>query len=307
MTVALMASPQAAEVKLRAVSFQPEKVVFAKYFYRWVRETNKRCDGKVEISVIGPDAIRPILQWSALKSGSVDMYFGPANFYRGVIPKADVLNLAHNDPAEQRRNGVWAVLNTLHNEQMNAWYLTTLIAGIKFFVYTTKPANGGRFEGLRLRSVPLYDGFMRSLGAYTRHLAATDIGDALERGEIDGYGWPLWGVDTFGWDKFTKYRYGPGFLNTASPVLVNLDKWKSLANDQRRCLSDMAEWVESVWPKWRAAEDRVQLAILRKAGIRYVDLGPEFASKAEGIYWGMLRTAEPDFVQRMKPLLGSSN
>ncbi len=304
MTAAIMASAHAAEVKLTAASFQSENVIFTKHFFQWVRETNERCDGTVEIAVIGPDSIRPILQWSALKDGRIDMYFGPANFYRGVLPEIDVFNLAHNDPSEQRQTGAWSVLNDLHNAGMNAWYLTTLIAGVKFFIYTTKPAAGERFDGLRLRSVPLLGHFMRSVGAETKYMAATEVLAALERGEIDGYGWPLWGVDTFGWETLTKYRYGPGFLNTAAPVLVNLDKWKSLSDKQRGCLTEMAEWVEREWPKWRDAENRAQLAVLDRAGIQYIDLGSDFARKAEDINWRILGATEPAFVEQIKPLLG---
>lgn len=305
--VDLVAVPRAAEVKLTAASFQPESVVFAKHFFRWVRETNRRCAGKLTIDVIEPQAIEAQKQWYALQIGEVDMYFGPANYYRGALPQGDVFNLAQNDPAAQRRNGAWAILNTLHNENLNAWYLTALIAGVDFFLYTTEPANDGRFDGLRLRSVPLYENFLRSLGAQTQTLLAEQVGAELESGTIDGYVWPRWGLDVFGWDQFTKYRYGPGFLNTEAPILVNLDRWRSLSDDQRNCLSDMAIWLEAEWPGWRAAEDAIQLASLEKAGIEYVDLGADFARRAEDQLWAQLEQAEPEFVQQIRPLLTSNN
>lgn len=298
-----LAGPAAAEeAKLRAASFQAEAVSFAKYFHRWVGEINRRCVGQVSISVVGPDEIPAELQWHELKNGRIDVYYGPANYYRGALPHADVFNLAHNSPAEQRRNGAWAILNALHNEHMNAWYLTSLSAGIPFFIYTTKPAEGGRFEDFRLRAVPLYEGFLRTLGAEPHYMPASAVRAALENGTIDGYGWPLWSAG-LGWEKSVKYRYGPGFLNTAAPVLVNLDRWRSLSDAQRQCLTDMAIWIEGEWPNWRAGEDARQTALLEKAGVEYIDLGPEFARKPEDIYWAMLDKAEPDYVRRVKPLL----
>ena len=305
--VGFVAIPGAAEVKLTAASFQPESVVFAKHFFQWVRETNNRCAGKLTIEVLEPEAIEPQRQWYALQIGEVDMYFGPANYYRGALPQGDVFNLAQNDPAAQRRNGAWAILNALQNEKLNARYLTALIAGVEFFLYTTEPAIDGRFDGLRLRSVPLYENFLRSLGAQTRTVSAELLRTELERGTLDGYIWPLWGLDVFGWDQFTKYRYGPGFLNTAAPVLVNLDKWQSLADDQRDCMSDMAIWLEAKWSEWRAAEDAAQLAVLEPAGIEYVDLGTDFARWAEELLWAQLEQAEPEFVQQIRPLLTSGD
>ena len=301
--LSISASASAAEVRLTAASFQGEQVVFAKSFYQFVAETNQRCRGKVAIDVVGPETIQSERQWFELRNGGIDVYFGPANYYRGELGEADVLNLAKLDPAEQRRNGAWAILNELHNKKLNAWYLTTLIAGGKFYVYTSKPMTNGRFDGLRLRAVPLYKIFVENLGAQTTYMPATDIRSALENGTIDGFGWPLWGLDYFGWEKLVRYRYGPGFMNTAAPVLVNLDRWKSLSEEQRQCLNDMAMWIEKMDPIWRAEEDTRQLAILDRARIEYVDLGPEFARGPENIYWKMLRISAPDFAREIRPLI----
>jgi len=301
--LATLVPARAAEVKLKAASFLPERVIFAKYFYRWTREVNRQCAGKVKISVVGPAAIKSLEQWNALKNGVVDMHYGPANYYKGVMPGGDVFTVARNDTVTQRRNGAWAMLNKLHNEKLNAWYLTTLSNGLKFYVFTTKPAPGNKFDGFRLRSTPLYDGFFRSLGAHPVRMAPPAVYTALERGTVDGYGWPSWGIGDFGWDKFTKYQYGPGFFSAAVPILVNLDRWNSLSDDQRRCLTDMAVWVEKEWPSWRAAETKNQMAVLKQAGVKYVDLGPEFSRRAEEMYWAQLEKANPTFVRAIKPLL----
>jgi TRAP-type C4-dicarboxylate transport system substrate-binding protein len=294
---------QIAELNLKAASFQGEQVVFAKPFYRWVAEANRRCRGKLAIDVVGPKSIKSELQWLELRDGRIDVYFGPASYYRGELGEADALNLAKVNPAKQRRNGAWEILNKIHNKKLNAWYLTTLIAGVKFYIYTTKPAKNGRFDGLRLRAVPLYQIFVENLGAITTYLPATEIGTALENGTLDGLGWPLWGLEYFGWEKLLRYRYGPGFMDTAAPVLVNLDRWNSLSKQQKQCLNDMAAWAEQVDPLWRAEEDARQLDLLEQAKIEYVDLGHEFALGTEKIFWNMLRTASPDFAQKIRPLI----
>lgn len=293
----------AAEVKLKAASFQGEEVVFARPFYRWVAEVNRRCQGKVAFDVVGPNKIEPERQWFELREGRIDAYFGPSSYYRGELPEADVLHMAKNEAAEQRQNGAWAILNNLHNEKLNAWHLTTLITGVKFFIYTTKPVKNGRFDGIRLRAVPLYKIFVENLGAQTTYMPALDIKVALEKDKIDGFGWPLWGLDHFGWEKLVRYQYGPGFMDTAAPILINLDRWKSLSREQRQCLNEMAVWAEKMDPIWRNEENEKQLAILKKAGIKYIDLGPEFSRGPEKIFWKMLQTANPDFVRKIRPLI----
>lgn len=293
----------AAEVKLKAASFLPVRSIVAKQFVRFVDETNKACAGKVNISVVGPEAVPSLEQWNALKSGVIDMHYGPPNYFRGAVPAGDVISVARNESAEQRANGAWAMINEQYNRKLNAWYLTHLFNGVRFHLYTTKPAQNGKFDGMRLRSVPIYDAFFRSLGAQPLRMAPPEVYTALERNTVEGYGWPLWGIQDFGWDKYTKYRYDPGFISAAVAIIVNLDKWKGLEAAPRDCLTQMAIRVEGEWPQWRAEEDAHQLALQDKAGIKAVDMGPDFALRAEEIYWQDLAKGDPEFVKKVRPLL----
>jgi TRAP-type C4-dicarboxylate transport system substrate-binding protein len=294
---------QAAEVKLKAAAFLPVKSVYVQQFDRFVDEVNRRCSGQVSISVVGPEAIKSLEQWNALKNGVVDMHYGPPNYYVGAMPEGDVISLARNESAAQRANGAWKLINEQHNRKMNAWYLTHLMNGVRFHIYASKPARNGRFEDFRLRSTPIYDAFFKSLGAIPVRMAPPEVHTALERNTVDGYGWPLWGIADFGWHKYTKYRHGPGFISAAVAILVNLDKWKGLEEKQRACLTNVAMWAEKEWPKWRAAEDGKQTKVQNDAGIKYVDLGPGFAQKAEDLYWKEMEKGDAAFVKKVRPLL----
>ncbi len=299
----LSSATHAAEVKLKAASFLPVRSVYAQQFMRFVDEANRRCAGQVNISVVGPEAVPSLEQWNALKNGVIDMHYGPPNYFRGVAPAGDVISVARNESAEQRKNGAWAMLNDYYNRKLNAWYLTQLVNGVRFYIYTNKPAANGRFEGFRLRSVPVYDAFFKSLGAQPLRMAPPEVYTALERGAVDGYGWPLWGIQDFGWQKYTKYRYGPGFISAAVAIIMNLDKWKSLDKPAQACLTGTSEWAEQHWPQWRAEENARQEAAQKAAGVQSVDLGAGFAAKAEEIYWSDLAKGDPEFVKKIRPLL----
>jgi TRAP-type C4-dicarboxylate transport system substrate-binding protein len=107
----ITASAQAAEVRLKAASFLPTRIIFAKFFGDWVDSVNKVCAGKVKISVVGPSAIKSLEQWNAVKNGVSDMHYGPATYYKGTAIEAGVLDLATKETAEQRKNGAWAMVN----------------------------------------------------------------------------------------------------------------------------------------------------------------------------------------------------
>ena len=296
-------SPAEAEVKLKAASFLPARSVYAKYFYRWVDELNNRCKGKVKITIVGPEAIKSLEQWRTLKDGVIDIHYGPPNYYKGVLVEGDVTSLANTSAAEQRENGAWEIINTLHNKKMNAWYLTHIMDGVKFFIYTVKPQKNGRFEGFRLRSTPIYDEFFKSLGAAPVRMSPPSLYTALERNTVDGYGWPLWGITDFGWHKHTKYRHGPGFFSAAVNILVNLDRWDALLDSQRQCLTDMSIWLEGEFPKWREIENEKQIAAQTSAGITYVNMGVEFPNLAHQIHWDVLMKANPVAISALRTLL----
>ena len=300
---AFVPAASAAEVKLKAAAFLPVRSIVSKQFVRFIDETNKQCAGKVNVSIVGPEAVPSLEQWNALKNGVVDMHYGPPNYFRGAVPAGDVISAARVESAEQRQNGAWAMINEEYKKKLNAWYLTHLFNGVRFHLYTTKPGKDGKFEGMRLRSVPIYDAFFKSLGAQPVRMAPPEVHTALERGTVEGYGWPLWGIQDFGWDKYTKFRHDPGFISAGVVILVNLDKWKSLEPDQRDCLTKMSIWVEGEWPKWRAGEDAIQKAAQEKAGIKTVDMGADFAVRAEEIYWQDLAKGDPEFVKKIRPLL----
>lgn len=300
----LTAAPAGAqEVKLKAASFLPRRIIYARFFWNWTRAVNKACRGKVSITVVGPAAIRSLEQWNALKNGVIDMHYGPSAYYKGVAPMTETLLLAENSPAEWRKNGAWEMIDKRHREKMNAVFLTTMMHGLPFYLYTTKSAKGMDFSGFRLRSVPTYDAFFKSLGAQRVRLGAPALYTALERGTVNGYGWPLWGTTTFGWHKFTKYRYGPGFFTVSINVLVNQDKWKSMTEDQRACLQKMAEQHEAAWASFREKQNAREIAAQKKAGIKYVDLGPGFRKRAHDAAWGEYERIDPDFTKKIRPLL----
>ena len=296
-------SPAKAEIKLKAASFLPARSVYAKYFYRWVDELNIHCEGNLKISIVGPEAVKSLEQWRTLKDGVIDLHYGPPNYYKGVLVEADVTSLANTSAAEQRANGAWDIINKLHNKKMNAWYLTHISDGVRFFVYTTKPHKNGRFEGFRLRSTPIYDDFFRSLGAEPVRMAPPALYTALERNTVDGYGWPLWGITDLGWHKHTKYRHGPGFFSAIVNILVNLDRWNSLLDNQRQCLTDMSIWLERKFPEWRTIENEKQITAQISAGITYIDMGKEFPNLAHQIHWDTLMKENPTIIGALRNLL----
>jgi TRAP-type C4-dicarboxylate transport system substrate-binding protein len=294
------------EVTLKAGTFLPLTINFGEPFKWFVDHVNQTGKGQIQIRVVGgPEAVPPFQLGNAIKSGVLDMIVAPPSYYKGLLPVADGDILTHMSYTEQRKSGAWAYLNELHNKKVNAWYLGAYGDGVQFHLYLRQPIKSvADLKGLKLRSAPNYQAFFTALGATTVVTPPGEVYTALERGVIDGYGWPLWGIQDQGWDKFTKVRVDPGFYNVACNILVNLPKWKSLTDAQRKVLSDSAEWLEHEFPKRAAERNAAEEAYQKKAGIQVLNFGAGFEKQANEMYWSQLSKIDAGEAAKLKKLLG---
>jgi TRAP-type C4-dicarboxylate transport system substrate-binding protein len=189
---------------------------------------------------------------------------------------------------------------------VNAHLVTAYGDGIGFHIWTSKPPVNNSLKGMRLRTTPNYTPLFTTLGVSLVQTAPGEVLTALERGVVDGYGWPAIGMFDLGWGAHTKYRIDPGFYNVIVNVLVNLDKWKSLRPDQRTFLEQkMAGWMEEENVRWvaerKAADDRK----IKEAGIQIVDLGPNHRKAAYDAYWDALMKRAPEPTRELKGLSDS--
>ena len=76
-------------------------------------------------------------------------------------------------------------------------------------------------------------------------MAPGEVYTALERGVVDGYGWPMIGIFDLGWHEKTKYRLEPGFYAIELGVVFNLASWNKLNAQQNAFLQKQAEWLEA--------------------------------------------------------------
>ncbi len=236
---------QADEVTLRAVSSFAPGTAFARPFEAFVEKVNEEGKGVVQINYLGgPEAMPPFEVGNAVSNGVVDIANVTSAFYTSLLPVADGLKLATVGMEEQRENGAWDYINQLHNEQMNSWYLARTGEGVPFHLYTTRKIEEPDLSGMTLRVTPVYNAFFRAMGGNVVQTAPGEVYTALERGVVQGYGWPVQGILDLGWQSVTDYRVDPGFYNVDVNILVNLDRWEGLTDEQREFLSEMALWVE---------------------------------------------------------------
>jgi TRAP-type C4-dicarboxylate transport system substrate-binding protein len=207
---------------------------------------------------------------NALKGGVIDIANSAGAFYTNVMPEADAWKLTQRPMSELRRNGGYTAMAAIYAQKMNAILLARLVDNNPFHLYVNKPIASPDLTGLKLRITPVYRDFFQALGGTVVQTAPGEVYTALERGVVDGYGWPISGIFDLGWNEKTKYRVDPGFYTAEVSILVNRNSWERLGEAQRNVLRKSAERGEAEAVAEFTEENEKEIKRQAAAGIQTI-------------------------------------
>jgi TRAP-type C4-dicarboxylate transport system substrate-binding protein len=295
------------EVTLRLVSAFPENQFYVKRTIEWIEKVNREGKGLAQIHFIGgPKAIPTFEVGNAVKTGVVDMALTTGAYYTNLMPEADALKLAEVSATEQRKNGAFELINKIWAEKANMAYLARVVDFTPFHLYLNKKIDKPDLTGLKIRITPVYRDFFQAMGASVMTTAPGEVYTALERGVIDGYGWPIHALFDLNWQEKTKYRVDPGFYNAEVSLVANLDKWKALPPKARDYLNHQAIAYESqneFWKSYNENEKKRQA----QAGIQTITFDAAtsraYVEKAKEVGWAGAIKASPQYGEQLKKVL----
>ncbi len=298
---------QSQELTLRMVSAFPENQFYVKRTLEWVEKVNKEGKGTLQINFIGgPKAIPTFEVGKSVQSGVVDIGFTTGAFYTNIMPEADILKLSETSAAEQRKNGGYDLINRIWAEKANMRYLAKVVEFTPFHLYLTKKIDKPDLTGLKIRITPVYREFFQAMNAQVMTTAPGEVYTALERGVIDGYGWPIHALFDLNWQEKTKFRVDPGFYNAEVGLVMNLDKYKGLPAKARQYLDNQAlayERQNDFWKTYNQNEAKRQA----EAGIQTITFdaatSKAYVEKSKEIGWANAIKQSPKYGEALKKVL----
>jgi TRAP-type transport system periplasmic protein len=194
---------------------------------------------------------------------------------------------------------------------MNAIFLARHVDGNPFHLYLNKPIASPDLTGLKIRITPVYRDFFQALGATVVQTAPGEVYTALERGVVDGYGWPITGIFDLGWHEKTKYRVDPGFYTAEVSILVNKSTWDRLTDAQRGLLRKAGEQAEADAVAIFAEENAKDTKRQADAGIQTIKLegaaGKLYHDKAYEAGWAGVIRQSPQHGAKLKEFFAKAN
>ena len=301
------APARAQEVTLKAVNAFQEGTYYARNFERFVKKVNDEGKGVVQINYLGgPKAIPTMEQGAALRNAVVDLTNTATSFIASVSPESLALNYATVPWAEMRKNGTVEHLNKLMMEK-GLYYFARTGDGVPYHIYLNKKIEKADLSGLKIRIAPIYREFFTKLGASVMQIPPGEVFTALDRGVVDGYGWPLLGIFDLGWHEKTKYRVEPGFYNIELGVIFSAKTWNSLTPNQREFLNKQAVWLESLNADMAAKDAPADIKRQAEAGIQVIKLSDAEAKRmlalAQDSGWAGIMSASPTHGPQLRKLM----
>src|SRR3989441_1347576 len=297
---------QAQEASLRVVSAFVENSQYVKNLEGFMKKLNAEGKGSLQLNFIGgPKAMPPFEVGNAVRTGVVDLAMTTGAFYTNIMPEADALKLVQIPATELRKNGGYELINKIWNEKANMVYLGRAIDYTPFHLYLTKKIDKPDLSGLKIRITPVYRDFFQALGATVMQTAPGEVYTALDRGVVDGYGWPINGIFDLNWHEKTKYRVDPGFYNAEVSLVMNLDKWKTLNPRQRDLLMKHVIALEADNDSWKKVNEE-DIRKQAQAGIQVISFdaatAKQYYDKAYEVGWASAIKSSPTYGPQMKRL-----
>ena len=316
LNVSLFPTPgvEAAKITLKAISAWDKNHTgvigdYLPYIDRANKMLQEKYPGEVEIKYIGgPEAIPTRDQPEALRAGTVDIYYGTAAYYAGIAPAANTTKLSQLTSQEEKDAGADAIYDEIHRKLLNATYMGALGSQLPFQLYTVKKVTSvDQLKGLKIRTSPMYVDFLKALGATPIETSPGDVYQALERGVVDGYMWPLVSIRLYGWQEVSKYVVGPSFYKVSHPLLINAKTWDSLPKHIQQVLMEALR-LEVVAIDARTADEiKNEYVELKKAGMEIIEFSAadtkKYLDMAYDEGWKGQLKMESDYTLKLRKLL----
>ncbi len=273
LAVGLPSMAAADPITLRAVSPWPASDCWTTPIFEFRDRVNAEMEGRVQIDYLGHgDVIGPFDQFEALQNGVVDVILGVTSYYDGQIPEALSQLYVQMDPAALRASGYYDLMREIHRDKADVEFLAMLggAAGQAFRLYVNQEMDSGDFSGKRMRVSGATRAVVEHFGGSAVVMPPGEIYTALERGTVDGFGWPYCGTVSYGWHEVMRHVIEHPFFSVNSNILMNGARWRSLPEDIQADLERIAQEVEQWSVSYFAEVNAEDNEALADAGVTFL-------------------------------------
>jgi len=245
-----------AQTKLNYSVFFPAPHKNAVLATEWAKEIEKRTNGKVQITVFPGGTLTPADKcYDGVVKGISDIGFSVLAYTRGKFPLTEVSDLPIGMKtglvASKVINDYYKKFKPKELDEVKVMYLHGHGPGIIHSKKEIKKLED--LKGLKIRCTGMAAKIVGGLGATPVAMPMGETYDALSRGVVDASMSPQEALQGWKWGevvKFTIENFGSSY-STGMFVVMNKDKWNSLAPDIQKIIEQVnEEYIEKQGKTW---------------------------------------------------------
>ena len=260
--------------KLRYIAFINRNTVWGKPYDFLAAEVDRMSGGELEIEYAGgSDVIGGFDAPEAVANGVFDMSHSANSYFAGAMPSSISLASGNASVEQLRNSGVLHAYANILMKQRGVMLLGVPLSGVGYvFQVRFKPNDLASFKGKKIRSIPLYDPILQSMGAIPVTTSPAEAYTSMERGVVDGLGWPDIGLLDFRFYEQAKYILAPTFYQLRTATLINPNSFNNLPPSLQGVLIEASRSADAIGAKWAKEKRDQEHAEMVKHGVEFISL-----------------------------------
>ena len=298
----------AGKKKLRYIAFINRNTVWGKPYDFLADEVARMSNGELEIEYAGgSDVIGGFDAPEAIANGVFDMSHSANSYFAGAMPSSISLASGNASADALKSSGVLDAYADILMKQRGVKMLGMPLSGVGYILQVRgNPGELSYFKGKKIRSIPLYDPILEALGATPVTTSPSEAYTAMERGVVDGLGWPDIGLLDFKFYEQAKFVMLPDFYQLRTVTLINPNSFSGLPAELQKVLTEASASADAIGAKWAKEKRDAEHAEMEAAGVEFVSLsdaeGAQFRALTEEKLWDKVISIAPEDAARLKPL-----
>ena len=298
----------AGKKKLRYIAFINRNTVWGKPYDFLADEVARMSNGELEIEYAGgSDVIGGFDAPEAIANGVFDMSHSANSYFAGAMPSSISLASGNASADALKSSGVLDAYADILMQQRGVKMPGMPLSGVGYVLQVRgNPGELSYFKGKKIRSIPLYDPILEALGATPVTTSPSEAYTAMERGVVDGLGWPDIGLLDFKFYEQAKFVMLPDFYQLRTVTLINPNSFSGLPAALQTVLTEASASADAIGAKWAKEKRDAEHAEMEAAGVEFVSLsdaeGAQFRALTEEKLWDKVNSIAPEDAARLKPL-----
>ncbi len=281
---AVPAFSQEKVVKLRYSNFFPPVHPISKLAEEWIKEVEKRTNGRVKVSYFPGNTLAPPGQaYDAVVKGIADMAQNLLAYSPGRLPLSEVLQqpLGYTSGYQGTKlaNEYYKKFKPKEFDDVKVMYLHGVAPGT---FHTKKEIKSfDDIKGLRIKANAENAEIVKMLGGAPVTMPITETYDALQKGLAEGILLPNEALKGWRFAEVVKSSLDSSAVSylTSMYVIMNKNKWNQISKEDQATIEKInEEWIEQQGNLWNKLDKEGKEYAIQK-GVKFVKISKDEEAK----------------------------